>query len=68
MFGRRWLRAFDHLDETAKRVSSGDLTPLQMTPMPTAEMERLLDLGVDGIVSDRLDLLKQVLIERDDWV
>ncbi|KUR63268.1 glycerophosphodiester phosphodiesterase [Paenarthrobacter ureafaciens] len=33
-----------------------------------AEMERLLDLGVDGIVSDRLDLLKQVLIERDDWV
>ncbi len=26
MFGRRWLQAFDHLDETAKRVSRGDLT------------------------------------------
>jgi glycerophosphoryl diester phosphodiesterase len=32
-----------------------------------AEMRRLLDLGVDGIVTDRADLLKQVLQERDEW-
>lgn len=32
------------------------------------EMEWLLDLGVDGIVSDRLDLLKAVLLERQQWV
>ncbi|HEY9357872.1 MAG TPA: glycerophosphodiester phosphodiesterase [Arthrobacter sp.] len=32
-----------------------------------AEMRRLLDLGVDGIVTDRADLLKQVLLERGEW-
>jgi len=32
-----------------------------------AEMRRLLDLGVDGIVTDRADLLKEVLQERGEW-
>lgn len=32
-----------------------------------AEMERLLDLGVDGIFTDRIDVLKDVLIERGRW-
>ncbi|MFK0041318.1 glycerophosphodiester phosphodiesterase [Paenarthrobacter sp. NPDC090517] len=32
------------------------------------EMERLFDLGVDGIVSDRLDLLKEVMVRRGQWV
>ncbi|MFF2242920.1 glycerophosphodiester phosphodiesterase [Arthrobacter sp. NPDC058130] len=32
-----------------------------------AEMHRLLDLGVDGIVTDRADLLKAVLQERGTW-
>lgn len=32
------------------------------------EMERLLDLGVDAILSDRPALLKQVLIDRGAWV
>ena len=32
-----------------------------------AEMHRLLDLGVDGVVTDRADLLKTVLQDRGEW-
>jgi glycerophosphoryl diester phosphodiesterase len=32
-----------------------------------AEMRRLLQLGVDGIVTDRADLLRDVLQERGEW-
>ena len=31
------------------------------------EMERLIDLGVDGIITDRPDLLKEVLVGRNLW-
>ncbi len=32
-----------------------------------AEMTRLLDLGVDGIMTDRPQVLRQVLEDRGDW-
>jgi signal transduction histidine kinase len=51
VFGRRWIRAFDHLDETARRVSRGDLSPLQPRPMPTAEMEHLQQTVASMITS-----------------
>ena len=37
------------------------------TPNDAAEMNRLLDLGVDGIITDRADILKQLLIGRGAW-
>ena len=32
-----------------------------------ADMERLLDLGVDGLISDRSDVLAGILSSRGDW-
>ncbi len=32
-----------------------------------AEMNRLLDLGVDGIMTDKPAVLKQVLVDRGQW-
>jgi glycerophosphoryl diester phosphodiesterase len=32
-----------------------------------AEMRRLLDLGVDGVMTDRVDTLKNVLVDRKAW-
>jgi len=31
------------------------------------EMHRLLDLGVDGIMTDRPEVLRQVMISRGHW-
>lgn len=32
-----------------------------------AQMERLLDMGVDGVMTDRPSLLREVLIARGEW-
>lgn len=31
------------------------------------EMTRLLDIGVDGLITDRPDILKDLMIERGEW-
>ena len=33
----------------------------------SAQIHRLLDLGVDGIMTDRADILRDVLIARGQW-
>jgi glycerophosphoryl diester phosphodiesterase len=32
------------------------------------EMRRLLDLGIDGIMTDQPAVLKEVLVSRGQWV
>lgn len=67
VFARRWLKAFDHLDDTARRVSRGDLSPLDPRPMPTAEMEHLQQT-VSGMITNlqsaRESIAAQVADER----
>lgn len=38
------------------------------TANDTHVMHRLLEAGVDGIITDRPDLLREVLVSRDQWV
>ncbi len=67
IFGRRWLKAFDHLDATAKRVSRGDLSPLETRSMPTAEMDRLqqtVSSMITNLQSARASIASQVDDER----
>ncbi|MBV8526774.1 MAG: glycerophosphodiester phosphodiesterase [Candidatus Dormibacteraeota bacterium] len=37
------------------------------TPNTECEIREALDLGVDGVMSDRLELLKRVLVDRGRW-
>ena len=67
IFGRRWIRAFDHLEATARRVSRGDLSPLEARPMPTAEIEQLqqtVSSMITSLQSARASIAAQVDDER----
>jgi glycerophosphoryl diester phosphodiesterase len=54
----------ERLIATAHRL---DLQVHVWTIDDPAEMNRLLDLGVDGVMTDRIDVLKDVLTERGAW-
>ncbi len=62
------LRGFRVVDE--KLVEAAHRSGLQVhvwTVNRRTEMERLLDIGVDGLVTDRPDLLRDLLVERGEW-
>jgi signal transduction histidine kinase len=65
LFGRRWLKSFDHLDATAHRVSRGDLSPLSPQPMPTAEMEHLQQT-VSAMITNLKTARESIAAQVDD--
>ncbi|MGE3489738.1 MAG: ATP-binding protein [Vicinamibacterales bacterium] len=65
IFGRQWLKAFDHLDETARRVSRGDLSPLESRPMPTAEMAHLQQT-VSNMITNLQGARESIAAQVDD--
>lgn len=55
---------------TARLVDAAHKAGLQVhvwTVNDRDEMTRLLDMGVDGIITDRPDVLKDLMIERGAW-
>jgi glycerophosphoryl diester phosphodiesterase len=57
----------DYLDLDAARIDEAHALGLRVVPWTvnaTADMERLIELGVDGMTTDRPDVLREVLIER----
>jgi glycerophosphoryl diester phosphodiesterase len=64
---RRWYGA-RIVDRCFVRAAHRRGLPVHVwTVNEEAEMRRLLDLGVDGLITDRPGLLKAVLEERGEW-
>jgi glycerophosphoryl diester phosphodiesterase len=62
------LGALTVVDEGLLRAAhAGDREVHVWTVNDPDEMDELLDMGVDGLLSDRPDLLRDVLRKRDRW-
>ena len=54
-------------DDLVSRAHDAGLCAVVWTVNDPATMHRLLDHGVDGIITDRPDLLREVLVARGQW-
>jgi glycerophosphoryl diester phosphodiesterase len=62
-FGR--IRVF--ADDLVHRAHDSGVKVIVWTVNDPATMHRLLDAGVDGVITDRPDVLREVLIARGQW-
>jgi glycerophosphoryl diester phosphodiesterase len=54
-------------DDLVARAHDAGLRLIVWTVNEPATMNRLLDRGADGIITDRPDVLREVLIARGQW-
>jgi glycerophosphoryl diester phosphodiesterase len=54
-------------DDLAERAHDIGVRVIVWTVNDPSTMHRLLDAGVDGVITDRPDLLREVLVSRDQW-
>lgn len=63
--GRLWSPHFNDLNQRLiERARAEGLRVIPWTVNETADMERLIDWGVDGLITDRPDRLRQVMQQR----
>jgi len=56
-----------YTDELLARAHGTGIRVVVWTVNDSATMHRLLDRGVDGIITDRPDILREVLVARGQW-
>jgi C4-dicarboxylate-specific signal transduction histidine kinase len=62
---RRWVGAFDHLDSATRRVTRGDLSPLDLRPMPTQELEHMQQT-VSGMITSLRNARESIASQVDE--
>jgi glycerophosphoryl diester phosphodiesterase len=56
-----------YTDELVERAHDAGVRVIVWTVNDSPTMHRLLDRGVDGIITDRPDILREVLVARGQW-